>query len=66
MKTNDKQKKQNTQNIPIRKPEQMIRIMIWHAFQIFEGGKMATEIARGTILETDIGSERLLFNSFSI
>lgn len=53
MKTNNKQKKQNTQNIPICKPEQTIRIMTWHAFHIFERKKMATEIVKGIILETD-------------
>lgn len=39
METNDKQKKQNTQNISTCQPEQTIRVTTWHAFLIFEGRK---------------------------
>jgi len=35
LKTDHKQKKQNTQKMSICKPEQIIRITTWHAFQIF-------------------------------
>lgn len=39
MKTDDKQKKQNTQNIPVFKPE--IRITTWLVSQVSKGRKMA-------------------------
>lgn len=63
---NNKQKKQNTQNIPIRKPEQTIRIMTSHAFQIFDRKKMAIAMVKGIILETDSENERFLLNIFCL